>query len=440
MPNSLSDLQQLRTVLGRLNAERRAVSQPRENQTTYVKRADKLHRRLSLEIESQQGKARVLLTGQIGVGKSSELFRFVHEQREQARTNRQWIIACDLERQEHPERCSATGVLLTIFRDCWASGMSKTTDLHKLKPLRKKILEKLIDWLNGERTSTESEVVFKFGGMNFSVFLNRPNDALSLILGKAAQHEAVSESTERFGIIPDTLLNLLNEFLDWLSRGHARAPLIVVDHVDKIRDASAAEDVLLKAVPQWDRIRASIVMTAPYEHTLGVMRDSIESRWGRPLMLYPVDIAARDVPFDTHQPDPIFLEIVKNAGLLRLAEVQAVSYLTYYSGGILRNFVSSLREACKQVYMNGEDKITRRTAESVVQSARQSYNSYSISELKLLSELEIDNTGLGHAATVLRSPIGLLVNLGSDGEEELRVHPLAELAVSKYRRRLTKAW
>jgi len=156
-------------------------------------------------------------------------------------------------------------------------------------------------------------------------------------------------------------------------------------------------------------------------------------------MLYPVDIADRSLPLDIHQPTPVFLGIVKNAGLLDLIEPQAVSYLAYYSGGILRNFVSSLREACKHVYMDGEDKIAMRTAESVIQSARQSYNSYSMNELQLLSELETDNTGLGHAATVLRSPIGLLVNLGNDGEEKLRVHPLAELAVSKYRRRLSRA-
>ncbi len=434
MRRSLANLDELRSVLGRLNAERRAADgESSASETKYVKRADKLHRQLALEVESRQGKARVLVTGQIGVGKSSELWRFYCDQR--SKKNGTWVIACDLEKEEHPERCSATGVLLTIFRDCWAAGRNKRTDVNSLVPLRTEILEKLIDWLKGNREDND-KVVFKFGGMDFSVYLNQNqmDDALSLILGKAAQHEAVSKPSDRFGLLPDTLINLLNKFLDWLSYGGKR-PLIIVDHVDKIRDPEAAEDVLVKSVPQWSRIRASIVMTAPYEHTLGELRNSIESKWGKPLLVSPVSIPESLLMKSGESIDPIFLDITKNSGLDKLIEPDSLGYLAYYSGGILRMYVQFLIDAYKEAHLSSKDKIDMSAAASVVQSARMAYKDFSVRDLELLDGIASNETGLGEASKLLRSPIGLLVRETPQGELLLRVHPLAESAISKHRLR-----
>ena len=267
MPQPLSDIQQLRTALGRLNAERRAGLGRCEGETRYEPRAEEFHKRLALEVASRRGKARTLVTGQIGVGKSSELWQFFHEQ---TKAYDEFTVFCDLEQEEHPERCGATGVFLTIFRDCWREterftrGTKPLTRRRReLDELRDEILTRLVDWLAGERVEKDNKVLFKFGGMDFPVFLRQPNKALWLILGKAAQHEAVSEPSDRFGLVPDSLINLLNRLLDWFtSEIRGNAPLLIVDHVDKIRDGAAAEDVLVKAVPQWNRIRASIVMTA----------------------------------------------------------------------------------------------------------------------------------------------------------------------------------
>ena len=116
---TLKNLNDLRTVLGKLNAERPAAMAHRPDQTRYEERGGDFFRRLDLEVVSRQGKARILVTGQIGVGKSSELWHYFHKT---IQTGRQVpFIFCDLEKEEHPERCGATGVLLTIFRDCWGA-------------------------------------------------------------------------------------------------------------------------------------------------------------------------------------------------------------------------------------------------------------------------------------------------------------------------------
>ena len=65
------------------------------------------------------GKARILVTGQIGVGKSSELWDFREERYNAADLG--FPVFCDLEKEESPERCGSTGLFLTILRDCWAS-------------------------------------------------------------------------------------------------------------------------------------------------------------------------------------------------------------------------------------------------------------------------------------------------------------------------------
>ena len=431
---SLSDLQQLRTALGRLNAERRAGLGKSEGETRYETRAAEFHRRLTLEVTSRRGKARALVTGQIGVGKSSELWQFFHDQ---TKARDEFIVYCDLEQEEHPERCGATGVFLTIFRDCWRETKRFSHGQRELLRLRDEVLTRLIDWLGGERVEGEEKVLFKFGGMDFPVFLNLPNEALALVLGKAAQHEAVSEPSDRFGLVPDTLVNLLNKLLDWItSQIPGNAPLLIIDHVDKIRDAAAAEDVLVRAVPQWNRIRASIVMTAPFEHTLGYLRHSVESKWGRPIMLYPVpipELSSGSIP-------SIYLKIVKNAGLDALMREESLRLLAHFSGGILRAYVQFLIDACKEAHLAGHDRIEPSDARKVIQSAEIAYQDYTTKELALLDEISDKETGLGEAATLLRSPIGLVVGEPHDAEPELLVHPLARSALARFQLKKRKAW
>ena len=434
MPSSLTNIQTLRTALGRLNAERRAGLGKRHGKTQYEPRAEEFHKRLSLEVTSRRGKARTLVTGQIGVGKSSELSQFF---RDQIHAYDEFIIFCDLEKEEHPERCGATGVFLTIFRDCWRETQRFKTKEYELEQLRKELLTRLIDWLGGERVEKDEKVVFQFGGMDFPVFLNQPDSAVALILGKAAQHEAVSKPSDRFGLAPDSLINLLNKLLDWFtSQIRGNAPLLVIDHVDKIRDASAAEDVLVRAVPHWNRIRASIVMTAPFEHTLGDLRHSVESKWGRPLMLYPVpipDLKSGTIP-------TIYLKIVKNAGLDALIHEESLRLLAHYSGGILRSYVQFLIDACKQAYLADNHRIEPTDARRVVQDAEIAYQDYTTKELQLLDEISDKETGLGEAATLLRSPIGLVVAEPKQGDPQLLVHPLARSALARYQLKKRKAW
>lgn len=442
MPASLATIQALRTVLGRLNAERPAARVVDPERTQYVARGGDFQSRLDLEIVSRQGKARVLVTGQIGVGKSSELWNFYH--RGKSRKDLGFIVYCDLEKEEHPEYCSATAVLLTILRDCWAASrplrnaQAQSRRIREgwaqSKPIRDEILNRLIDWLVAERSDDGSHVVFRFGGMDFRVSLEeqRRDEALALILGKAAQHEAVSQPSERLGAPPDSLLTLLNRLLDWMkAQWHNRAPILIVDHVDKIRNPAAAEDVLLKTVPQWNRLRASIVMTAPFEYTLGELRHSVQSRWGHPLMLYPLEIPDAD----EGEIPAIYCNIAQNAGLGSLIDQASLRLLAHYSGGIPRMFVQFLVEAAKEAHFAQHTRIEPADARRVIHQAERAYQDYGVDELELLDKIDQTETGLGEAATLLRSPIGLLVATPEDGEQRLRVHPLAARALERFRAR-----
>ncbi len=434
MATTLKNLQDLRTILGQLDAERPAGTKPLTGQTTYAERGDNFGRRLHLEITSRQRRARILVTGQIGVGKSSELLHYFDEQL--GTRDLGFKIFCDLEKEEQPEHCGTTGVLLAVFRDCWGTSRVLTNQKpdNKLCQIRDEVLNRLVDWLKGQYSSDRSQVVFRFGGMDFPMFLAPANrDAgLALILGKAAQHEAVSQPSDRFGLAPDGLINLLNKLLGWFSeRTGDRAPVLFVDHVDKIRNSAAAEEVLVKATPHWNRVSASIVMTAPYESTLGELRNSIESKWGRPLMLYPVevpDLEAGPIP-------AIYERIIKGAQLTHLIDESSLRLLAYYSGGILRLFVQFLIQACKEAHFAGRDAIGRGDAMAVIHAQARAYQDYSTQQLELLDEIDRQGTGLGQAAVLLRSPIGLLVREPRGEEQQIRIHPLAFGAMERYRLR-----
>ena len=438
MSASLRDIQILRSVLGGLNAERRADRRlPRKGdsaRTAYQDRGGDFRRRLRLGVESRKGKARILVTGQIGVGKSSELWDFREEIRRAVDLG--FPVFCDLEKEESPERCGSTGLFLTMLRDCWAATQSfsggSRDKLAELDKIREEILSRLVDWLHGSYTDDGSKVVFAFRGMDFRISLADRARALWGILGRAAFHESVAEPSQRFALAPDALVVLLNKLLKWFARNDKkRPPLLIIDHVDKIRDLDAAEDVLVSASPQWSHLEASVVMTAPFEYTLGSLRYSVESRWGRPLILYPLGIPDR---FEGPIPE-IYGSIAKSAGLGSLISEDALRLLAHYSGGILRMFVQFLAEAAQKAHLGGYDRIEQGEAHSVVFEARQAYLDYGAEELELLEEIERLRTGLGKAALLLRSPIGLLVTeprQDKPNNEQIQIHPLARTTLQQY--------
>lgn len=438
----LKEIEFLRRVLNKLNAEKPA-GEGRQGQTKHQIREGDLTKRLQLEAFSQEGNARVLVTGQIGVGKSSELGYFFRQRVTQRQRTGFWVH-CDLEKEEHPEKCGATGVFLTILRDCWGATKVFKDRLRFMKEERREafykirddILERLVDWLKGERSQNGGEVIFRFGGMDFPIWLSNRDSALALILGKAAQHEAVSVRSERFGLVPDRLVTLMNSLFRWLTDIHfGIPPLLIIDHVDKIRDEASAREVLVEVIPQWQRINASIIMTAPYEYTLGDMRHSVEANWGSPLMIYPLELPGLD-----DQETPLFYRsIVESCGLMENIRFEALRPLAHYSGGIPRTFVQFLIQACKEAYLAGHAKIESSDAQTVVFAAERAYQDYGSEELTLLADISENKVGLGSASTLLRSPIGLLVMPPEKGEHPFRIHPLAESLMHRYRSKAEKA-
>jgi hypothetical protein len=394
----------------------------------YVERGDDFQRRLETDLISRRGKARLLVTGQIGVGKSSELRRYLH----QLARSESFQIFCDLEKEMQPEHCGAAAVLLAICRDCWAAASNWYAGGAR-SGIRDSMIERLVDWLKGEYTSDRRHVIFKFHEMEYPVSLSEQDkdSGLSLILGKAALHLAVSEPRDRFGLIPDTLLNQLNRLLEWIYSQSGRHPVIFVDHVDKIRDSAAAKEVFIDAFPQWHRLASSLVMTVPYEYTLGDWRHSVESRWNQPLMVYPLRIPDRD----SGSIPPVYSKMVAVSGLRDLILEDALRLLAHYSGGIPRYFIQYLRKTCLEAHMAGHEMVELSDCMVVINAALRNYQDFNVKQLESLDEIDEYGTGLGEAAVHLRSPISLLVQDSTTEEQKIAVHPLARPALERFRRK-----
>ena len=404
----------------------------------YIDREDDFQRRLELELASRRRKARLLISGQIGVGKSSELRRYVHgHAAQQTFKSNSFQILCDLEKEMQPDHCGAAGVLLAVFRDCWnAAAKYGGGNQPERCRIRNESIVRIVDWLKGDFSDNRETAVFRFHGMEYPVSLRSQDKdtGLLLILGKAALHQAVAEPGDRFGLVPDTLLNQLNRLLDWIQRQSGRQPVIFVDHVDKIRDPSAAKEVLIDALPQWQRLSASLVMTAPFEYTLGELRHSVESRWNSPLLVYPLEIPDRDAG-----PIPkVYRKMAFAAGLRNLIRDDALRLLAFYSGGIPRYFIQFLRNACLEAHLASHDMIEPGDCLAVVNQALRNYQDYTARQLELLDEIDEYGSGLGEAAELLRSPISLLVQRPTGDEQQIAVHPLARPALDRFRRKLAR--
>jgi hypothetical protein len=402
--------------------------------TLYQERGGDFRKRLLLGVESRRGKARILVTGQIGVGKSSELWDFREDSARDG--NRGFPIFCDLEKEESPDRCGSTGLFLTILRDCWASTQSfqrrGAGDRAALDRIRDEILSRLVDWFHASFSEDHAWVIFKFSGVDYPISLADRSRALAIALGKVAFHESVANPAQRYALPPDTLVILLNKLLSWFARGdRSRRPLLIVDHVDKIRDPNAAEDVLVRVAPHWNKVEASLIMTAPFEYTLGSQREPVRQRWDRVEMLYPLDI-----PSDNPEPIPkIYWAIARSAGLGTLISEEALRLLARNSGGILRDYVQFLADAAEEAHLADSDRIEFGEAAAVVFKTEQKYLDYGAKELELIDQIERTGGGLAEAASLLRSPIGLLVTEPREGKDGIRVHPLAQTRLEQYRTR-----
>jgi hypothetical protein len=121
------------------------------------------------------------------------------------------------------------------------------------------------------------------------------------------------------------------------------------------------------------------------------------------------------------------------AGLRGLIQEDALRSLAHYSGGIPRLFVKFLRTACLEAHLAAHDKIEATDCMIVVNKELRSYQDYSARQLELLDEIDEYGTGLGEAAELLRSPISLLVQRPSRGEQKIAVHPLAQPALARFR-------
>jgi hypothetical protein len=153
-------------------------------------------------------------------------------------------------------------------------------------------------------------------------------------------------------------------------------------------------------------------------------------------MLYPESMPG----LSSGQIPSIYLDIAKNAGLDALMQQESLRLLSHHSGGILRSYVQFLIDACKEAHLAGHHTIEPSDARTVIQNAGIAYQDYTTNELALLDEICSKETGLGEAATLLRSPIGLIVSEPKRGEPELLVHPLAKPALAKYQLKKRKAW
>lgn len=386
--------------------------------------------RLDLELAAGAGRSRVLLTGQIGVGKSTELWAF----RQKCRESRSMLaIVCDLEREMSPERCGAIGVLLAIFRDAWS--------FHNVffygeppEDITDRVLSALVDWLKA--TKNDKGYVFRFGGMDFSMdLLQGKSRVVAIILGKAAQHQALREPDPSEGLVPDKLVALCNEYLRYLKNRTKKRVLLLVDHVDKIRSETAARATLIDAVSHWDRLDASLVMTAPYEFTLGAMRSSVEGFWGRPAVVYPEPIPSL-VASNGDDPVPAFYKAIIGAcGLTDLLSDDDLRVLAYYSGGIPRTFVLLLAATLRNAIFAAAERVEATHVRMAVSEAQADYQDYPDADLQRLDEIERTQQGLAGATELLRSPIGLLVQPSPDRGTVFRVHPLAERSLRLYRER-----
>ncbi len=430
-----ADESDLTLVLARLNPDRPASKAGQDGLTPYQARGDDFARRLNRDARVS---TRILVTGQTGVGKSSELHRFVQEPH-----GHDWVVHADLEVGQHPDHLGMTGVILNLLRACWRSppdygplevlessfesSSSSAVDLREA--IRDRVLTHLLDVFEARKSADERTATLRLAGRREKIDLTNRAAAIERILKEAASTPWLDDAVNSDSAVRDQCGRLLIEVLDHFRRARSkrRRWIFVIDHLDRVRVPTVAEDILVRSSRIWKSIDATIVMTAPRECTIGESREAVESFWGKPIMLYPAPI-----PESPKGAIPgIFRRVVAGAGMQEVIDDTCVRLLARSSGGFLRTYVQLLAQAAKEANFRSSERIELRDAQFAVHEAERSYQDLSGDEVDRLGQILTDQAGLAKGASLLRPPIGLIVALDSNGEQELRAHPLADRALER---------
>ncbi len=329
--------------------------------------------------------ARILVTGTIGTGKTTELLRVA-----EARADHEFVVFLDLAR--HFDRLGRIDGLQHVnqWEVCFLVGLAlyRTAEDKLGSVFPKELLKDLESaWSELARASgTPTPAQLDLGKLAKAIvtagaaIVGGPGAVLGAgLVGGASEalratwNLPMGASSSR---IPDddeqvkTMLNTVNRVIGEVQLRH-RPVLLVIDGLDRIRDIKRARELFVES-DVLARLACRVVICGPFALRHHPTASAVPRFQFQPLVNEPV--------LDQHDPTKpgpglpfftdLFLRRTHDLGGAALVSQPLLDYLAFYSGGRSRDFVKMIRLIAQEAWQADLDAATEEIVDSVIDQER----------------------------------------------------------------------
>lgn len=321
-----------------------------------------------------------LVSGHVGTGKSTELFRLVDHLSDTHR--------CFLEQ---------------VDADLWRGSAAETAFLNLL-----------ILALEALGTNTDWREVWGRGA-----FAGKIRKLTRGLVGSKPKL-APAESTDN-----TALLEQLEKTWEKV-QAQSLKPLIVLDGFDKVGLADLEQ--LFTSVFSWGALPVSVVLTVPISFMFTPMFVRSESQFASTAVVPPIRVSDRG-----GRADPAGVEwmhsVFARRGVAELFDTDATDHLIVQTGGILRDFLRVARESVLTAHMNNKERVTREYATNAVQDFSVNLSrAVSPDDLRLLYAVHKAGRVIGDRTFLQMIDSGHVIEY-RNGANWYALHPLLRRAV-----------
>jgi hypothetical protein len=304
--------------------------------------------------------AKVLLTGHIGVGKSTELFHLAREMDAE-----RWVIECSVGQSLGVHNVNTFALLLVLLRDAMHSWVAKLGDVPA------GLVQELVGHLNlllkeNTRSDPGDDVLVPYlipprmllpSREKISRGIRRGADLVRLydeMLLRAALRSASFEQLVALDLTP--VARSCEIVLKELEHTAAKPILLVIDDLDKVRNEDAKVEVFLKRAMVWQRLPCGIVSTAPLDMSLSRSGPEMDQIWFDVQVLDPLRVPVAEGLASALALQP-YRNLLRSAGAHEVFSVPQCRKLAIASSGLLRTFVSACAACVARAIEGSQDHI-----------------------------------------------------------------------------------
>jgi hypothetical protein len=383
--------------------------------------------------------AKVLLTGHIGVGKSTELFHLAREM-DAAR----WVIECPVGQSLGVHNVNTFALLLVLLRDAVRSWVTKLGDVSA------GLVQELVAQLNlllheNSRSRPRDDILVPHlipprmllrSGEKISREIRTGADLARLydeMLYRVALGSATFEQLVTLDLTP--VARSCEIVMKELEHTTAKPILLVIDDLDKVRNEEAKVDVFLKRAMVWLRLPCGIVSTAPLDMSLSRSGAEMDQIWFDVQVLDPLPVPAEEGLLDEPALQP-YLQLIRLAGAHEVFSALQCRRLAIASSGLPRTFVSACAACVARAIEGRQDHIRDHHIDLVLRDVTDRWRGRleDSDYAALVAVLDSGGSNVPAALGLLRD--GVLIRDGAaPPKRQYRLANWAEPLLEAYRRR-----